>query len=349
MAAEQTNPVDVAEAVPPEKLGPWIAERVAGASGTVEVTQIAGGSSNLTFRVRDGEHDWVLRRPPLRHVLATAHDMGREHRVQSALAGHRRPGGRAGGRVRRRVGDRRALLHDGAPRRRGVRRRRRHRVAHRGAGSRRVVRADRRAGPSARGRLRIGRTRRLRPARRLPRTSGEALADPVGEVEDGRDAGGRRGRRAASNDTSPPTAATRSCTATTASTTRCSGATTRRACRRSSTGRCRRWAIRSPTSAWSRCTGPTWARSCGATASRRPTAPTPASPTSTRCSSGTPPRSGTDLSQIDFYRAFATYKLAVIAQGGARRVEHTDPERAARVTGTVQQLADLALELTKGY
>jgi aminoglycoside phosphotransferase (APT) family kinase protein len=59
--------------------------------------------------------------------------------------------------------------------------------------------------------------------------------------------------------------------------------------------------------------------------------------------------SGTDLSEIDFYRAFATYKLAVIAQGGARRVEHTDPERASRVTGTVQQLADLALELTKGY
>ena len=39
----------------------------------------------------------------------------------------------------------------------------------------------------------------------------------------------------------------------------------------------------------------------------------------------------------------------MIAQGGARRVEHTDPERAARVTGTVEQLADLALELTKGY
>ena len=85
MAAEQTNPVDVDEAVPPEKLGPWVAEHVPGASGSVEVTQIAGGSSNLTFRVRDGEHDWVLRRPPLRHVLATAHDMGREHRMQSAL------------------------------------------------------------------------------------------------------------------------------------------------------------------------------------------------------------------------------------------------------------------------
>ena len=51
MAAEQTNPVDVDEAVPPERLGPWVAEHVPGASGTVEVTQIAGGSSNLTFRV----------------------------------------------------------------------------------------------------------------------------------------------------------------------------------------------------------------------------------------------------------------------------------------------------------
>ena len=85
MAAEQTNPVEVAEAVPPEQLGPWLARHVPGAGDAVEVTQIAGGSSNLTFRVRDGQHDWVLRRPPMSHVLATAHDMGREHRVQSAL------------------------------------------------------------------------------------------------------------------------------------------------------------------------------------------------------------------------------------------------------------------------
>ncbi len=86
MAAEQTTPVEVAEAVPPDRLGPWLAEHVPGASGTVQVTQLAGGSSNLTFRVRDGEYDWVLRRPPLRGVLATAHDMGREFRVQAALA-----------------------------------------------------------------------------------------------------------------------------------------------------------------------------------------------------------------------------------------------------------------------
>lgn len=48
---------------------------------------ITGGHSNLTFRVSDAEgRQWVLRRPPLNSVLATAHDMGREHRIIAALA-----------------------------------------------------------------------------------------------------------------------------------------------------------------------------------------------------------------------------------------------------------------------
>ena len=46
---------------------------------------IAGGRSNLTYEVSDGTRSWVVRRPPLGHVLATAHDMGREHRVITAL------------------------------------------------------------------------------------------------------------------------------------------------------------------------------------------------------------------------------------------------------------------------
>ncbi|MFD7436607.1 phosphotransferase family protein [Streptomyces sp. NPDC059861] len=46
---------------------------------------IEGGRSNLTYAVSDGESRWVVRRPPLGHVLATAHDMRREHRVISAL------------------------------------------------------------------------------------------------------------------------------------------------------------------------------------------------------------------------------------------------------------------------
>ncbi|MBV2356184.1 phosphotransferase family protein [Streptomyces sp. J2-1] len=46
---------------------------------------IEGGRSNLTYAVGDGTSTWVVRRPPLGHVLATAHDMRREHRVISAL------------------------------------------------------------------------------------------------------------------------------------------------------------------------------------------------------------------------------------------------------------------------
>ncbi|MEV7996592.1 phosphotransferase family protein [Streptomyces sp. NPDC086077] len=46
---------------------------------------IEGGRSNLTYAVSDGDSRWVVRRPPLGHVLATAHDMRREHRVISAL------------------------------------------------------------------------------------------------------------------------------------------------------------------------------------------------------------------------------------------------------------------------
>jgi aminoglycoside phosphotransferase (APT) family kinase protein len=46
---------------------------------------IAGGRSNLTYEVADGTRSWVVRRPPLGHVLATAHDMAREYRVITAL------------------------------------------------------------------------------------------------------------------------------------------------------------------------------------------------------------------------------------------------------------------------
>lgn len=48
---------------------------------------ITGGASNLTYSVSDATGArFVLRRPPLGHVLASAHDMGREHRIISALA-----------------------------------------------------------------------------------------------------------------------------------------------------------------------------------------------------------------------------------------------------------------------
>jgi aminoglycoside phosphotransferase (APT) family kinase protein len=54
-------------------------------TGELSAELIAGGRSNLTYLVRDEESVWVLRRPPIGHVLATAHDMAREFRVLSAL------------------------------------------------------------------------------------------------------------------------------------------------------------------------------------------------------------------------------------------------------------------------
>ncbi|MFD0973822.1 phosphotransferase family protein [Plantactinospora endophytica] len=55
-------------------------------TGPLRAELIAGGRSNLTYLVQAGEREFVLRRPPLGHVLATAHDMGREFQVISALA-----------------------------------------------------------------------------------------------------------------------------------------------------------------------------------------------------------------------------------------------------------------------
>lgn len=55
-------------------------------TGALSAEVIPGGKSNITYRVSDGVGRWVVRRPPLGHVLATAHDMVREHRVISALS-----------------------------------------------------------------------------------------------------------------------------------------------------------------------------------------------------------------------------------------------------------------------
>ncbi len=54
--------------------------------GSLTATLITGGRSNLTYRIDGGPVPFVLRRPPLGHVLASAHDMAREFRVISALA-----------------------------------------------------------------------------------------------------------------------------------------------------------------------------------------------------------------------------------------------------------------------
>jgi aminoglycoside phosphotransferase (APT) family kinase protein len=72
----------------PRVLGPYLAGRL-GDDGWLEPTVevVPGGRSNLTYFVTSPAGAVVLRRPPLRAVRPTAHDMTREHRVLSALAG----------------------------------------------------------------------------------------------------------------------------------------------------------------------------------------------------------------------------------------------------------------------
>ncbi|MFM8794720.1 MAG: phosphotransferase family protein [Acidimicrobiales bacterium] len=69
-----------------QRVGAWLDANVQGAEGPYTYRLIAGGRSNLTYAVTDSAGvRMVLRRPPLGHVLATAHDMAREHRIISAV------------------------------------------------------------------------------------------------------------------------------------------------------------------------------------------------------------------------------------------------------------------------
>ncbi len=77
-------------AAPPEealdftRLEPWLRERL-GATGKIEAWRFTAGHANLTYLLRIGAAEYVLRRPPLGPIPPGAHDMRREHRVLSVL------------------------------------------------------------------------------------------------------------------------------------------------------------------------------------------------------------------------------------------------------------------------
>ncbi len=75
-----------------ENVTEWLAAHVPTLAPPVTYSLIAGGHSNLTFSCTDADGTrYVLRRPPLGHVLESAHDMGREYKIISALQGSRVP------------------------------------------------------------------------------------------------------------------------------------------------------------------------------------------------------------------------------------------------------------------
>ena len=73
--------------IEPEAVTAWFREHVEGVRPPLRFDRITGGRSNLTYDVTDqAGNQWVLRRPPTGMVLQSAHDVGRERRLMSALA-----------------------------------------------------------------------------------------------------------------------------------------------------------------------------------------------------------------------------------------------------------------------
>lgn len=91
-------PIDQATAVRPgeelalDRLQRYLRDQLSELAGPLGIRQFPRGFSNLTYLVEERTHEgprrqWVLRRPPFGSKVATAHDMGREHRILSGLAG----------------------------------------------------------------------------------------------------------------------------------------------------------------------------------------------------------------------------------------------------------------------
>ncbi len=73
------------ERVETERLEPYLRERLPETRGAFSLAQFGGGHANLTYLIRFGAHEYVLRRPPLGPVAPGSHDMKREHRVLKDL------------------------------------------------------------------------------------------------------------------------------------------------------------------------------------------------------------------------------------------------------------------------
>lgn len=74
------------EPINEERVSPWLADNIKGSEPPFTYSLVASGQSNLTFFVSDAKQNrWVLRRPPMHQILATAHDMVREYTIISAL------------------------------------------------------------------------------------------------------------------------------------------------------------------------------------------------------------------------------------------------------------------------
>src|SRR5262245_26738025 len=84
---DTTTPVRPGEALALDRLEAYLKRHLPDVHGPLAVEQFPHGHSNLTYLLRLGSAEFVLRRPPFGNQVKTAHDMGREYRVLSALSG----------------------------------------------------------------------------------------------------------------------------------------------------------------------------------------------------------------------------------------------------------------------
>jgi aminoglycoside phosphotransferase (APT) family kinase protein len=79
------TPVRPGEELNVPNVDAWLRAHIADLHGTPQITQFSGGASNWTYRLQYDSHDLILRRPPAGTKAKSAHDMGREYRLQLAL------------------------------------------------------------------------------------------------------------------------------------------------------------------------------------------------------------------------------------------------------------------------
>jgi len=88
-AVDSARPVREGEGLDVEMLSQYLASNLEGYVGPLTVEQFPGGHSNLTYLLREGERELVLRRPPFgAKKIKKGHDMGREVRILSGLCDH---------------------------------------------------------------------------------------------------------------------------------------------------------------------------------------------------------------------------------------------------------------------
>src|SRR4051812_35475195 len=83
---DRPGPVREGEELDLDRLGSYLDDHLPGPEGPLVVEQFPQGYSNLTYLLRRGDEEFVLRRPPFGNRVKTAHDMGREARVLSHIA-----------------------------------------------------------------------------------------------------------------------------------------------------------------------------------------------------------------------------------------------------------------------